>query len=152
MHFLNAQCWFPPRSEQRCEKKRRWLPAACEFTLINVFVFLAKFPFRVSLKRACNGESVVRSGNTKCENVRALTVLGNQVEILSDCREPSGGNHFRKERTQLQGSANDCSNRTTGGAQERAYVYAQTVAHLEYSYPFLTWILENICVRYRSNR
>lgn len=99
VHFLGAQ--RGSRCEQRRENKPRWLPAApsVNLPLINLFVFLAKFPFRVSLKRARNGESAVHSGSTNVRNanVRALTVLGNQVEILSDYREPSGGNHFRKE-------------------------------------------------------
>lgn len=50
------------KSDEEEEKRRRLLPTACEFTLINVFVFLAKFPFRVSLKRTRNGTRGWREG------------------------------------------------------------------------------------------
>lgn len=46
--------------------------------------------------------SSVSSSTNRNANIRVLTVLGNQVEILSVCREPLGGNHFRKESAKMQ--------------------------------------------------
>jgi hypothetical protein len=89
-------------------------PCLRDFALINAFASHAKFPLRVSLKRMHRGASRRgawegwRSGARKAAIVPgAPTVPGNQVEILSGYREPSGGNHPRKEGADSQERACD---------------------------------------------
>lgn len=89
-----------------------------------------KFLFRVSLKRMHNGakEKVRKSAPHEWWHgcTSAPTVLGNQVEILSHHREPSGGNHFRKESARRRETARAIRyNNRTGIPLPKLYVCAR---------------------------
>lgn len=87
------------KSDEEEEKRRRLLPTACEFTLINVFVFLAKIPFRLS-------ERAMGRGGGEKEKGRRTTVRENAARATAKCEctssdysRKSGWNPFRLSGT-----------------------------------------------------
>lgn len=89
MHFFSAQ-------REKEEKVPDDFPPPVNLPLSTYSFFSRNFLFAFRLSERATAKALC-TAVARNANVRALTVLGNQVEILSDCREPSGGNHFRKE-------------------------------------------------------
>lgn len=96
MHFFSAQRDSRRAAKSDGRKSADGFPLPVNLPLSTYSFFLRNFLFAFRLSERATAKALC-TAVARNANVRALTVLGNQVEILSDCREPSGGNHFRKE-------------------------------------------------------